>query len=921
MSIPRATVRLQFGPGFTLEDAAAQVEYYAALGISHFYTSPLQTAQPGSSHGYDIIDPDTINPALGGEAALQRLAARLHAAGMGLILDIVPNHMGIGSCNPWWQHVLEWGRDSRYAEWFDIDWNSPDPLLHGKVLLPLLACAYGTVLQAGDITLHFDPEDGRIFLRYQKQRLPICVMDYADILRGARSTRSSAPLLLAPAIAAFARIHVDPEPQQQAERACSTLRHLSRTPAAMAAITAALSACAAQAPQYLHDLLQRQHYRLTCWRNAAEEINWRRFFEVSELAGLRVEIPQVFEASHALVLRLCASGLIDGVRVDHIDGLADPGAYCRHLRQRLQSAAQDSGRPPAARPYLVVEKILTPQERLRSDWGVDGTTGYEFMDQVGALLHEPNGMDQLTALWQEWTGQLDGYNAEIQRARQQLLSENLRSECHTLVRSLLQVARSEMASHDCPCSAINRVVIAILLHFPRYRTYVDAMASPGDARRCFAQTEDLARQTLAATDHALLTRIIAWLSTPHAAVAHASADAPALRLSSAMRFQQFTPVLTAKSGEDTAFYRYGRLVSRNEVGSDPEQGSLSLADFHQHCRERFQNTPHTLLSTATHDHKRGEDLRARLAVLSEQAPGWAATVWRWRGQNGAAANGPEPADELMLYQMLVGAWPMTLQPEDRPGMQQFASRIGAWQTKSLREAKKRSNWQDPALSYEARCQDFLLRILADQRFLTELTDWVQGIAPAGVINSLSQTLLRMTSPGVPDLYQGRELWDFSLVDPDNRGAVDYTLRQQLLQMQRDIVTSLSDWRSGEIKLRVIQRTLALRQQAANLFAQGDYQPLSVTGAHAQHIVAFLRRWRGAASLTVSLRWPSTLLAAADLPLITAATWQDTAILLPHDTHPAWSNQLTQQPLISHHGQLPVCLVLAQLPVALLYQSP
>jgi len=921
VTIPRATVRLQFCLAFTLDDAARLVEYYAALGISHFYASPLQTSQPGSTHGYDIIDPDTINPALGGEVALKRLAAQLHAVGMGLILDIVPNHMGIaGSGNAWWQHLLEWGRDSPYAEWFDIDWESRDPLLYGKVLLPLLATPYGTVLQAGEITLHFDPADGRLFLRYQRQRLPISVMDYPDILRGAGRGRPSDLLaspasLLAPAITAFTRIRTSRSRRQpQAEGARAILRRISRNADGMAAIVAALSGFAAQTPQHLHDLLLRQHYRLTHWRNAAEEINWRRFFEVSDLAGLRVELPQVFEASHALVLRLYASGVLDGVRIDHVDGLADPGAYCRHLRQRMQAPVQ------AARPYIVVEKILAPHEQLSSDWGVDGTTGYEFMDQVAALLHDPNGMDQLTALWVQWTGKHDDFDAEIHRARRQLLSENLLSECNTLVRSLQQVARSEMVSHDCPWSAIKRVVIEILVHFPRYRTYADNMENPSDTRQCFALVYCQAQKTLATSDHALLTQIIAWLSAPHAAAANLSVGAQALRQRALTRFQQVTPVVIAKSGEDTAFYRYGRLLSRNEVGSDPGEGSLSVADFHDYCLARLQNTPHTLLSTATHDHKRGEDLRARLAVLSEQAHDWAETVRRWRRLNRSAELGPQPADELMLYQMLVGAWPITLKPEDQLGIQQFANRIDAWQIKALREAKQISSWIDPELTYEASCTAFLLRILAAPGFLTELSDWVRRISPAGIINSLSQTLLRMTSPGVPDLYQGMELWDFSLVDPDNRGPVDYTLRQQLLNQRRDVETSLADWRSGEIKLRMIQRTLALRKQAETLFSHGDYQPLAVTGPHAQHIVAFMRRWRGEAALTVALRWPGKLLATNDLPLIAAETWQDTTILLPQGSNPHWTNQLTQQKLTCLHGRLLVRRALGQWPVALLYQS-
>ncbi|MFC6522434.1 malto-oligosyltrehalose synthase [Undibacterium arcticum] len=845
MTIPRATVRLQFNRDFTLDDAARLVDYYAALGISHFYASPLQTARPGSTHGYDIVDPTAINPELGGEPALRRLVTRLRAARMGLILDLVPNHMGVGgSANRWWQHLLEWGRASPYADWFDIDWESDDPALRGKVLMPFLAERYGKVLPAGEIGLRFDETDGRIFAAYHAHRLPLSATDYPDILRTAGAQRLDAT------IAAFEQIEHLTSPserQQQAGTALAMLLEVSRSKPGMADIDAALMSFSAAQPhalEQLHLLLQRQHYRLTCWRNAAEEINWRRFFEVSDLAGLRVEQPEVFEASHALVFRLYAQGLIDGVRIDHVDGLADPAGYCRLLRQRLQQLA--SGRPallaPPA-PYIVVEKILTDDERLRRDWGVDGTTGYEFMDQAGALLHDPDGARRLTALWAEWTGADAGFESEVRQARRQLLAQNLASECHSLGRLLHRLARTDVDNSDFSLLSILRVLTEILVHFPVYRTYVDAGGCDQLDRQRFAQVMYLAQQTLAPSDHPLLATMIGWLGTEASA---SSQTVHALRSRAIQRFQQITPALTAKSVEDTAFYRYGRLLSRNEVGANPGRFCIGVQEFHDNCSDRLRDFPHNLLATATHDHKRGEDLRARLAVLSELPDDWADTVQHWRQLNQSASQrAPQAADELMLYQMLAAAWPIDLAAGDAAGIRRFAARIGRWQTKALREAKRISNWFDPNQQYEADCEKFLYRILGDQRFLTELARWVRRITPAGSINSLSQTLLRMTTPGVPDLYQGTELWDFSLVDPDNRGAVDYALRQQLLNAAGAAAASLSNWQTGLPKLQIIQQTLGLRRRAEELFSQGAYEPLSVVGPRSQHIVAFCAAFRGA----------------------------------------------------------------------------
>lgn len=926
MTIPRATVRLQFNQSFTLDDATELVDYYAALGISHIYASPLQTAQPGSTHGYDIVDPRAINPELGGEAALKRLVTRLRAADMGLILDIVPNHMGIaGSANSWWQSVLEWGRESPHAEWFDIDWESDDPLLFGKVLMPILGGSYNEVVQAAEIGLRFDETDGRIFASYATHRLPLAVIDYPSILRAGGAQ------LLAPVIAAFEQINALSAAQpaqryQQAKVAFAMLLNISHSEAGMAGICAALMSFTAAQPnglEQLHALLTRQHYRLTCWRNAAEEINWRRFFEVSELAGLRVERKEVFEASHALAFRLYAQGLIDGVRVDHVDGLADPAGYCRALRERLQ---QLSSQRPAflttQPPYVVVEKILAYDEALRSDWKVDGTTGYEFMDQVSALLHDAKGADAMTALWQDWTANDNDFYEEVSQARRQLLAHNLASEFNALARLLHRIARADSNTADYSLVSLRRVLIELLVGFPVYRTYVDADGAAASDLQRMEQAMTRARKVLMPVDHPLLAAIGNWLGTwvGDSKVNNSDPIIQTLRNKAVRRFQQVTPVLTAKSVEDTAFYRYGRLLSRNEVGSDPGRFSIEVQDFHRHCVERRQQFPHNLLATATHDHKRGEEVRARLAVLSELPNEWADTARRWQRLNRSLGeHHVQAADELMLYQMLVGAWPIQLLPGDAAGIEIFSKRIARWQTKALREAKQRSNWFDPDRDYETACEDFLFSILGEQQFLSELVTWVNRIMPAGLINGLTQTLLRMTTPGVPDLYQGTECWDFSLVDPDNRSAVDYAMRRKVLNTASANI-SLDNWQIGAPKLFIVQRILALRKRMPEVFAQGDYIPLAMTGAKAAHIVAFLRRHQGCDVLVVAPRLVAALLGESGLPLAHADAWKDTFVMLPSACDGAWTDVFTQRKFGCGTNGIKVSDVLRDLPMALLLRD-
>ena len=913
MPILRATARLQFHQHFGFDAAVDTVDYFAALGISHLYASPIFTAQPGSTHGYDVTDPCCINPELGGEAGLRRLAARLHAAGMGLIIDIVPNHMGIaGGHNPWWQHVLEWGRASPHADWFDIDWVRPDPAIHGKVLLPFLGDQYGAVLAAGEIVLRLNATAGQIFAGYHDNRFPIAVDGYAAILRHAASP------LLAPVIAAFVAPHGTT--LAASAGAMALLAQVAATPDGLAAIESAL-ACynAAGGAALLHALLEAQHYRLAWWRSGADSLNWRRFFEVTDLAGMRVELPAVFDATHALMLRLYAEGLIDGVRVDHVDGLADPGGYCRQLRARLAACAGGRPQDDAGPAIILVEKILADGEQLRSDWQVDGTTGYDFMDQVGAFLHAPQGAAELTRAWHDLQPAGSDFAAEVQAARRQLLAHNLATEFEAACQALLDLARAVPATRDHSANAIRRVFAELLVQFPVYRTYVHEQPRTGVDSEAFALAMARTNLHVAPADLALLAQLDAWLGGSMSD----DAVACALQARAIRRFQQLTPPLVAKSVEDTAFYRYGRLLSRNQVGSDPGQFALSAEGFHAACAARAAAFPLALLATATHDHKRGEDVTARLAVLSEVPREWRACVQRWRAMNArhrTSGTAPCAADEAMLYQTLAGIWPIGLDGHDRAGVAALRERVAMWQQKALREAKTNTDWTTPNTAYEQACSDFLEAILAAPNhnlFVDELVTWVRAITPPGIVNSLTQTVLRLTVPGVPDLYQGTDLWDFSLVDPDNRRAVDFAARKTLLAGPHLHPAQLIPWHTGALKQRLIRDALQLRLCLPDLFASGSYQPLEVTGPRAENIVAFLRRHEGNDLIVIVTRLVAALSFGKISPAIDGGTWTGTRIVLPADAAKEWCSVFDGGDITAAAGAIPVDRALATLTVAIL----
>lgn len=884
-----ATQRLQFHRGFTLDDALALVPYFARLGISHIYASPLLTARSGSTHGYDVVDPTRINPELGGEPALRRLVAALRQHGMGLIVDFVPNHMAVGGAdNPWWLDVLAWGRNSPYAQYFDIQWQSQDPLMNAQLLVPFLRTDYGEALSNGSIELRFDAEVGVLHAQHFEHRFPLAPHTYGAVLAFAK------PAELAALGQHFSALQQDrSDEQRKAQDTARALRAelagLARNAALRTAIDDAIADFIASDPMALHELLERQHYRLASWRTAADDINWRRFFDINELGGLRVENPRVFEALHDRIFALIGEGLIDGLRIDHVDGLANPRAYCRKLRRRIDRLL--ATRPPHAACNhfpIYVEKILGDDETLARDWQVDGTTGYEFMNQVSLLQHDASGEQPLQQLWQEISGRSPHFTDEVREARQLVLTTSLAGDLENVAQGLLLIARADIATRDFTLGTIRRALMALIAHFPVYRTYAVSCGRSDTDAAVFASALEGARNTLGEQDWPVLAKLDDWLGGMALHALPPTGVRYLLRKVLA-RFQQLTSPAAAKAVEDTACYRSGVLLSRYDVGFDAARFAQSTDAFHHQCQQRAQRFPANLLTTATHDHKRGEDCRARLAVLSERPQWFADRLHQWAQLSPALKTRldgnlvPTSADEMLLYQTLLASWPLDLDSEDHANLVPYRERIQRWQQKALREAKLHSSWSAPNVAYENACDDFVRRLLEAEPgavLRREIAAAATAISPAGALNSFAQTLLRLSTPGVPDLYQGNEFWDFSLVDPDNRQPVDFCARRSALAAHAAPQELLKRWRDGHIKQWLIAELLALRAANTALFTVGEYLPLPAEGEAASHVLAFARHLDGHWLIVVLPRLTVPLLGARALPQVPPDRWGATRIVLP-----------------------------------------
>ena len=910
----RATLRLQFHKGFTLEQAVPLVPYFARLGISHIYASPLLAARAGSMHGYDVVDPTQVNPELGGEPALRRLVSTLREHNMGLILDIVSNHMAVGgSDNPWWLDLLEWGRLSPYGEFFDIQWHSPDPLMEGQLLLPFLGSDYGVALQEGTLKLLFKANTGSFYVEHYDHHFPICPSDYGEILKHQETLKSLADR--------FSTLSYQTDAHSLAMPLKGELRELASDPQTLEAIQSNLQhfdSTSEEGFHNLHQLLERQSYRLASWRTAADDINWRRFFDINELGGLRVERPAVFEATHGKIFQLIAEGLVDGLRIDHIDGLADPRGYCRKLRRRVDLLA------PGRHLPIYVEKILGAGETLHRDWAVDGTTGYEFMNQLSLLQHDPDGEYVLGDLWQRRTERPAAFIEEAQLARQQILNGSLASDCESVAQALLQVARDDLMTRDLTLGAIRRVLQALIVHFPVYRTYISAMGRSAQDEVFFQQAMDGARQTLSEADWPVLDCVAAWLGgTPWRRKPRGRSRK--ILKHACVRFQQLTSPAAAKAVEDTALYRSAVLLSRNDVGYNTEQFSAPVSDFHAVNQQRLDDFPDNLLATATHDHKRGEDTRARLAVLSERSHWYAEQIELWRALARPVRvdeQMPSSGDELILYQALLGSWPLDLRDDDQAGFADYAKRIWQWQQKALREAKLQSSWSAPNEAYENAAQAFTEKLLTGEEgelLRAALGKTVNSIAAAGALNGLAQTLLRMTVPGVPDLYQGNEFWDFSLVDPDNRRPVDYAAREHTLQEPLPPVELLANWRDGRIKQALIAEVLNLRVEHAELFRRGTYQALEVLGSQAHNVLAFAREHEGKQAIVIVPIRCTTLLENGAVPQVDALRWGDTRVVLPFAASATNLKGLFSSSAVTKNRELNISDALGDVPVNLFIQ--
>lgn len=841
-AIPLATYRLQFTKEFTFDDAAALVPYLKQLGVSHLYASPFLKARPGSTHGYDIIDHGQLNPELGGEEAFARLSDALREHDLGLILDFVPNHMGVGySDNAWWLDVLEWGKDSPYAVAFDIDWDAV-PFRHNPgVLLPILGKPYGEALQSGEIELKYDADTGSFAAWYYDNKLPINPQRYNEIIRVAVGAAHASEDSAGKALLALA--------DQSRDLKTPSYREAPAFKEALRAVAGGADIIQRGLSAYrgddeagralLHRLLERQNYRIAYWRVAFAAVNYRRFFDINELAGLRVEQPLVFRRIHERVERLIHDGQLQGLRLDHIDGLRDPAQYTRRLQQLTRRARGKASRSPF---YVIVEKILAEGEPLPALPGVAGTTGYEWLNVISHVLADGAGLGPLEATWRAFAGEQASPAEMLDAAKRRVIDTMLASEFTVLSRALARIAAGHFSTRDYTLNRLREALLLYALEFPLYRTYVTAAGASAMDRITIDAVITRAKKRWTDPDPDIFDFLRRAVTLDLAR--DVSYSAPRVR-NFALKLQQFTGPLMAKAMEDTVFYRDHRLLAFNEVGGHPDAHALTIDDFHALQRRRLDKEAGSLTATATHDTKRGEDARARILALTEMAGDWDAAVKQWRELNAplverrGKSQRPSAAHEYMIYQALIGAWP------GKPDAE-FTERMQAYVIKAAREGKQQTSWTTPDEGYERALTAFvgaLLDAKISSGFLASFDAFAARTSLLGALNGLSQLALKTLCPGTPDFYQGTEFWDLSLVDPDNRRPVDFRKRQHALGVAADWPALARDWRSGEIKLGLTRGLLDIRSRFADLFREGDYQPIPVSGAQSRHVIAFARSFR------------------------------------------------------------------------------
>ncbi len=957
---PASTYRLQMHEKFTFADAQAILPYLKKLGIGDVYLSPIFEARPHSMHGYDVARHDCLNPELGGEQAFAPLAEALRAEGMGLLLDTVPNHMGVGNQSVWWQDVLENGRASRYSGYFDIDWEPLKPDMQNKLLLPILGCQYGEALEAKQIQVKF--ENGRALIAYFDHLQPIAPRTLPSVFPKERDREFGVPASLRELLDELSQLPLhestDPEAVESRQERLKALKprltEALSDPALQPVVEKAAEAINgregdARSFDALHDLLEIQPYRLAYWRTSSEEINYRRFFDVNDLVGLRMENPEVFAQTHSLIRKLLADKDVTGLRIDHCDGMFNPRVYLEQLQKLFVAAACDgpvmqgdeaseSGIERSVLDatrgidwthaklplYCVVEKILEPGETLPRTWAVQGTSGYDFVHFANQFFIQPANKSRFDVIYSDFIGGRVSPTQIIYESKRNVMLSALSSETHVLANLLSHLARADRRVRDFTDNLLETVIRETIACFPIYRTYIDERGEYSEAdTRTIRTAVRLAKRRNASVDASAFDYLQRMLLLEGRGKGNAERDAAQLYF--ALKFQQLTGPVMAKGVEDTSFYVYFRFISSNEVGSAMDAFGLKPETLHKANSERQQHTPHALLTTSTHDTKRSEDVRNRLNVLSEMPDAWAGQVTAWADANAGLKTtlddgtvAPDANEEYLIYQTIVGAWPWA--NTDKEG---FADRVKEYMAKALSEGKVNVSWINPRLEYTEAVQTFVDRLLTPEEgtkqtaFVTELEQMLAPVRLHGAVNSLSQMVLKATSPGVPDFYQGTDMWDLSLVDPDNRRPVDYGLRTRTLDAfgakspadtAREVLQTLED---GRVKLFAMQKALAVRNAYRETFDDGSYTPLEVSDT--DHAFAFLR---GEDVLVILPRFTCSLVSCKEeLPL--GDHWAGLTVTLPELSGTRWRQEFTGAEITAKQGTLDLSDVFAEFPVAIL----
>ena len=972
--IPSATYRLQLGRGFPFAKAAELIPYLYELGVSDCYTSPLVQARLGSPHGYDVTDHSVVNSDIGGEDGFRKFARKARQFGLGIVVDTVPNHMCIGdSSNRWWFDVLENGPSSPYASYFDIDWHPPKANLVDKVLLPVLGDQYGRVLENKEIEVFY--KDRSLRLNYNAMVFPLAPRTWTVILQPALEAvereigeSSHDAMELASIVSALNHLPLRSETDSAKIRKRQHEKEIIKTrlaalieasDAVRSAVDASVTAIngvkgAPHSFDRLEELLADQAYRLSFWHVAADEINYRRFFDVNDLAALRIEESDVFKAVHELTFGLIREGLITGLRVDHVDGLRDPGQYLRLLQSECVGAAAKSSANPGWRNegagangspaqllpfYVVVEKILGADEPLRSNWPVYGTTGYEFLNDLNGLYIDTASRARFHDLYGRFTGQLLDFADIVYECKKLVLRASMSGEQNVLARQLERISERHRWSRDFTLNSLGRVLAEVIASFPLYRSYVtsEGTVSVEDLSRITTAINSAKRRNAALSESTFdFLASVLLLDHPEGLDDAARGE----RLDFTLRFQQLTSTVMAKGFEDTALYRFYPLASLNEVGGDPSSFGISEERFHDRNRRRMREWPHGLSATSTHDTKRGEDVRARTNVLSEIPEAWERAVWRWSRLNaparGELEDGPVPDanEEYLLYQTLIGAWPLKkMTPSEH---ETFIRRIQNYLHKATKEAKLRTSWISPHHRHDEALAEFVRQVLEpneNNTFLADFVNFREPLAMAGMLNSLSQTLLKIGAPGIPDFYQGTELWDDSLVDPDNRRPIDFEIRRVMLEQivwdaacdPMSLAEKLTaNPHDGGIKMYIMRCALQFRRENSELFAAGAYEPLEVAGARARNVVSFVRSDGNAHAIIAAGRFFMSLDAALN-SFPKSEIWGGTALALPRKFASGrykdiFTGRTFDSRLDGGKWWLPISEVFAQMPIALLVPS-